>query len=75
MALSSRRPQRWGFLFVRAGRQAMANWIVFLRKSMPSQLITLFSGFHSRWSNVIEKVLLYLPENKMGNLCICSTVP
>lgn len=91
MALSSMRPQSWGSLLVRAGRQAMANWMcprgaysAGRKRSMPSQIVTLSSGFHSRGSNVIEKSLLYLLDeytakreiaNKMDNLCVCSTVP
>ena len=91
MALSSMRAQRWGVLLVRAGLKAMAKWMcsrgaysASRKRSMPSQIVSLSSGFHSRGSNVIEKYLLYLSRgytakreiaNNMDNLCICSTVP
>ena len=76
---------------MRAGRQAIAKWMcsrgaysASRKKSMPSQIVTLSSGFYSGLSNVTEKSLLYPPEvytatrelrNKTDNLCICSTVP
>ena len=69
----------------------MANWMcsrgaysASRKKSMPSQIVTLSSDFHSGLSNVTEKSLLCPPEvytatrelrNKMDNLCMCSTVP